>query len=435
MFMSRMAREPRDMRIFGRAVGSAHGDNIGSRETAIAHVTTNTYGPNQLNQYLSVTSVTATATNTASLSYDADGNLTNDGQRAYFWNGENRLAATQPLTVGAGTNRVQFSYDYMGRRVRKVVLEWDGSAWGNGETNLFLYDGWNLIEEFSDSATNWYVWGLDLSGTLQGAGGIGGLLAGVAVDSGGTNSLLYACGANGNITEVVGDDGSLKAHYRYSPFGGVVESSGDEAEDNPFRFSSKYWDDDVGLGYWGYRWYSPELGRWLNRDPIGEEGGLNLYLFVGNDPTDSRDLLGLLEYALLTVGDSLTYGTPGYQGYLPLLKKKLSKVKKHSINTYEEIGAGGMKITDVYSVDESKLKSDRKLRADNDCLKGAETRTFRNLLPFRHLARAIFEGRERALRGRQPEPRLPRPRLRSRRPRHRGLPITSMFQSAGRSAA
>ena len=80
--------------------------------------------------------------------------------------------------------------------------------------------------------------------------------------------------ANGNITEVVGDDGSLKAHYRYSPFGGVVESSGDEAEDNPWRFNTQYFDEETGLYAYTFRYYDPETGRFLNRDPIGEEGGL-----------------------------------------------------------------------------------------------------------------------------------------------------------------
>ncbi len=57
-------------------------------------------------------------------------------------------------------------------------------------------------------------------------------------------------------------------------------------------FSTKYTDDETGLVYYGYRYYSPELGRWLNRDPIEEEGGLNLYGFVGNDPVNAYDLLG-----------------------------------------------------------------------------------------------------------------------------------------------
>jgi len=61
---------------------------------------------------------------------------------------------------------------------------------------------------------------------------------------------------------------------------------------NPFRFSTKYTDPDTGLLYYGYRHYSPSLGRWLSRDPIGEDGGANLYGFVGNDPANGVDSFG-----------------------------------------------------------------------------------------------------------------------------------------------
>jgi RHS repeat-associated protein len=60
-----------------------------------------------------------------------------------------------------------------------------------------------------------------------------------------------------------------------------------------FRLSTKYHDDETGLVYYCYRYYSPELGRWLNRDPLEERGGLNLYVFVNNDPVGGYDLLGL----------------------------------------------------------------------------------------------------------------------------------------------
>jgi RHS repeat-associated protein len=62
----------------------------------------------------------------------------------------------------------------------------------------------------------------------------------------------------------------------------------------PMLFSTKYYDHEVGLYYYGYRYYRPETGTWLNRDPLAEEGGLNLYAMVGNDPVNSVDPLGLL---------------------------------------------------------------------------------------------------------------------------------------------
>ena len=88
--------------------------------------------------------------------------------------------------------------------------------------------------------------------------------------------------------------GANVAHYEYGPFGEVTASTGDLAVGNPFRFSTKYWDDETGLGYWGYRYYDPITGRWLSRDPIGERGGENIYGFIQNDPVDVIDNLGLI---------------------------------------------------------------------------------------------------------------------------------------------
>jgi RHS repeat-associated protein len=80
--------------------------------------------------------------------------------------------------------------------------------------------------------------------------------------------------------------------YEYGPFGEVFCSVGDMAKVNPFGFSTKYTDTETDLVYYGYRYYSPALGRWLSRDPIEERGGLNLYGFVNNDPVNKWDKLG-----------------------------------------------------------------------------------------------------------------------------------------------
>jgi len=89
------------------------------------------------------------------------------------------------------------------------------------------------------------------------------------------------------------DDGSLAASYTYDPFGNILSSAGVFAGINPFRFSTKYLDFETGLYYYGYRFFIPELGRWVNRDPMEEEGGLNLYVFAKNGPINLFDLLGL----------------------------------------------------------------------------------------------------------------------------------------------
>jgi RHS repeat-associated protein len=92
---------------------------------------------------------------------------------------------------------------------------------------------------------------------------------------------------------VKGTDGTISAQYEYGPFAEPIRVTGPMGKTNPIRFSSKYTDDESDFLYYGHRYYNPSTGRWLNRDPIVEEGGENLYGFVYNDPMASTDMDGL----------------------------------------------------------------------------------------------------------------------------------------------
>ncbi len=109
------------------------------------------------------------------------------------------------------------------------------------------------------------------------------------------NSVYFpAYDPNGNVMGLVkASDGTVCAQYEYLPYGEQVTATGTMASSNPFRFSTKYRDNETDLYYYGYRYYSPSLGRWISRDPIDEQGGLNLYVFVNNDPVNKWDGLGL----------------------------------------------------------------------------------------------------------------------------------------------
>jgi RHS repeat-associated protein len=246
--------------------------------------------------------------------YDDDGNLMQDGRWSYTWNAENRLVAmeTTPAAynVGAPRQKLEFVYDYQGRRVQKTVSEWDEntSSFIITSTTLYLYDGWNVVAEaITKGAANTaktYLWGLDLSGSYQGAGGIGGLLA-VVVDSG---TYYPTCDGNGNVMAYIdASDASSTAQFEYSPFGEPLRASGPIANELTYRFSTKYEDLETALLYYGYRYYSPGLGRWLSKDPIEEQGGYGLYLFVDNDPLHNSDAFGLS--SLTEVEEGVVYYT------------------------------------------------------------------------------------------------------------------------------
>jgi RHS repeat-associated protein len=98
-----------------------------------------------------------------------------------------------------------------------------------------------------------------------------------------------------NVTELFDSSGNIAATYDHGPFGEDMASTGSAAALNPFRFSSEVWDATLGLVQYTFRPYNPLDGRFTQRDPIGEDGGLNLCGFVGNDPVNRWDRLGLME--------------------------------------------------------------------------------------------------------------------------------------------
>jgi RHS repeat-associated protein len=104
--------------------------------------------------------------------------------------------------------------------------------------------------------------------------------------------VYYTHDGNKNVSDVIVSNGEVAAHYDYAPFGAVSVHTGVLAAVNPFRFSSECVDDALRLVYYNFRHYEPVVGRWLRRDPIGENGGLNNYSFLHNDILRLSDYLG-----------------------------------------------------------------------------------------------------------------------------------------------
>src|SRR5258708_14985881 len=103
-----------------------------------------------------------------------------------------------------------------------------------------------------------YTRGRDLSGSLEGGGGIGGLLARSTGSSGTwTTHNTYFADGNGNITYMLNSSQSMVASYRYDPFGNIISQGGSLADANVYRFSSKEIHVNSGLYYYLYRFYDP----------------------------------------------------------------------------------------------------------------------------------------------------------------------------------
>jgi RHS repeat-associated protein len=205
------------------------------------------------------------------------------------------MAMTPSVQGIANSNvlRLDFAYDYMGRRIQKIVSVWNGTGFTPQSTSLFVYDGWNLLAVVNAQATiqQSYMWGNDLSCKFEGFGGVGGLLMASI-----TNTNCFATyDGNGNVTALINAaDNSLSARYEYSAFGQLLRATGSLAFKNQFRFSTKFADDESGLIYYGYRYFNPSSGKWISRDPLEEKGGINLLVFCLNHPinridTDGRD--------------------------------------------------------------------------------------------------------------------------------------------------
>ncbi|MBR1608028.1 MAG: RHS repeat protein, partial [Kiritimatiellae bacterium] len=180
------------------------------------------YAANALNEYAAIASGDGSAETTRLLAYDPDGNLLTNGVWSYAWDSENRLSSV----FSNGVETARFAYDAQSRRIRKTTPS---------ATHVYLYDGWNPIREtvVSGGSTNVveYYWGKDLSGSLQGAGGVGGLFA-VRRDG---ESYAPVYDDLGNVAAYVSSSGAIAAAYAYDAFGRLLAASGPLADAFPHR--------------------------------------------------------------------------------------------------------------------------------------------------------------------------------------------------------
>ena len=262
-------------------------DNIGNRKEAFEFGSTTDYETDELNRYAGIVRNGGEA---FTPQYDADGNQTlvktSTGIWTVTYNAENRPVKFE--SEDGGTT-VECAYDSMGRRFEKKVTV-------GGTTGFharYLYRDYLQVAECdltgeTPALVRSYLWDPSEPQATR-------VLAMTRWEANGTQvkEHLYCMhDAMKNVTSLFGEARGRRALYEYRPYGGLVTSEGNMAQENKFRFSCEYMDDELGLIYYNYRHLNPRDGRWISRDPIMEQGGWNLFAFVGNNGVNRWDYLG-----------------------------------------------------------------------------------------------------------------------------------------------
>ena len=267
-------------------------DDIGNRLASFDLGTNRTYVANNLNQYAQISNLCDSASLREEFipQFDDDGNQTliqtSTGIWSVTYNGENR--PIQWALVNSSTpTLILMSFDRMGRRVQ--YLETAGSA--TNANNTFTYDNYVCVARHREQPdgtieTDRFIW----DPTEQVA------TRPLVFNYATAPAAYYAHDGNKNVCELVEGDEECIAHYEYEAFGASCVKSGLFVDENPWRLSSEYADNATDTTYYNYRHYNTLSGHWLARDPVGESGGLALYLFCDND-SNNIDIRGEMPQA------------------------------------------------------------------------------------------------------------------------------------------
>jgi RHS repeat-associated protein len=272
------------------------------------------------------------------LAHDPAGNMTRmpkvddwDVAQVLKWDAWNRLVEITQMEGGSTVSKGKYAYDGLSRRIYKERKE--------GGVTVKRYfantDQWQVMEEFTGSGTpvaltleRSFVWGAKMLDDL--------ILRDIYNSGGTVTSRYYALNDGKNVTAIVNTSGVVQERYAYTGFGytEVLEPDFDPREDNESdfgwetRFCGYRWDQESGLYQVRYRYYHPQFGRWISRDPIGEREDGNLFKCMLNCPMNHVDSLGLspftdcLSECLVGHYDELTIGALFLSLGLPILPKR-----------------------------------------------------------------------------------------------------------------
>ncbi|MBQ7206277.1 MAG: AIDA repeat-containing protein [Lentisphaeria bacterium] len=299
-------------------------DAMGNRLSSTENGVTTTYVYNSLNQIVSADGFTYV--------YDANGNLLEDEKRTYTWTADNRVASETLKSTG---QTWEYGYDAMGNRVSSTT---------NGVTTTWTVDQYgNVLAEYVNGVWNRTYYQCDLLAGFKDADG---------------NTYYYNGDALGTTVSVSGAAGTAVSTYSYDPWGNVLNST--EGIANDFTFVGGYglMKNDSGTYFVRARNYDSETGRWLSPDPIGIDGGENLYAYCGNNSpcvvdisgnaTDIWISRGHWSHAAINSNGSVLSSHPDYKND----QKTVSQLEKYN----KQYGAS---VISIYATDELELSFKR----------------------------------------------------------------------------
>jgi RHS repeat-associated protein len=251
--------------------------------------------------------------------YDADGNMelkvdkTTGDSTKYIYNVENKMVKVEkPDTV------VEFVYDAFGRRLAKIV---------NGTAKQYRYDGEDLILEINDrdSTVAKYTFGPGIDRPLK------------MVRNG--NEYYYLADGLGSIRAMADETGSVVQEYKYSVFGEIGEKIG--SIENPFTYTAREWDGEIGLYYYRARFYDARVGRFGAEDPRGFFSGMNYFIYCRNNSTIFVDPSGLSVYYVNNDLDKIVPTENPISHSFVAITEKGSDGKEHVVETYSWTNRNG----------------------------------------------------------------------------------------------
>jgi RHS repeat-associated protein len=242
-----------------------------------ASASSTAYVPNALNEYGSVGGQAVTN--------DLNGSLKtwtspSTGATIYTYDSENRLVSA--ATNGSSTASITYDYDGLGRRASKSV---------SGVSTTYLLDGDEEIAEYSGTTIlRRYVTGTAIDDRIAHLEIVAGTPYRTYYHVNHEGSVMAMTDASGNVSSCATN--VLCQRLAYDEYGNLA--TGVSGTGEPFQYAGRRFDPESGLYYYRARYYSPQLGRFLQTDPVGYKDDLNLYAYVGNDPLDKTDPTGTL---------------------------------------------------------------------------------------------------------------------------------------------